>query len=112
VLPVRFNHPAMSGLLEKIWLGNVNEQGEVDQEYDQETKSGLTIATSKNKDVSLPDSLAVSLEAARTPPLERGGRTRMSTDSQGFSLTVFVCVHVRLCVCVCPCVFVCVFVCV
>ena len=44
----------MSGLLEKIFLGNVNEKGEVDQEgYDEDTKRGLTAATSKNKDVSL-----------------------------------------------------------
>lgn len=43
----------MSGLLEKIWLGNVNEQGEVDQEYDEETKGGLTHTIATNKDVSL-----------------------------------------------------------
>jgi hypothetical protein len=43
----------MSGLLEKIFLGNVDENHEVDQEgYDDETKSGLTVATSRNKDVS------------------------------------------------------------
>jgi hypothetical protein len=41
---------AMSDLLEKIWQGNVNEQGELDQEgYDHDTKTGLTTATSRNK---------------------------------------------------------------
>ena len=41
----------MSGFLEKIFLGNVNEQGELDQDgYTQEDKAGLTLATSKNKD--------------------------------------------------------------
>jgi len=41
----------MSGFLEKIFLGNVNEQGELDQDgYTQEDKAGLTLAASKNKD--------------------------------------------------------------
>ena len=35
--------------LEKFWLGNVNERGEVDQEgYDEETKDGL-LRTTKNE---------------------------------------------------------------
>ena len=43
----------MAGLLEKIFLGYVNEQGEVDQEgYDDATKSGLTKVTTENKSVS------------------------------------------------------------
>jgi hypothetical protein len=60
----------MAGLLEKIFLGNVNEQGEVDQEgYDDETKSGLTKVTTENKSVScfdfkLPTTMLVVRHAA------------------------------------------------
>jgi len=40
----------MSDLLDKIFLGNVNEKGELDQEgYDQETKTGLTKAVREDK---------------------------------------------------------------
>ena len=36
--------------LEKFWLGNVNERGEVDQEgYDEETKDGLLRTTKDEK---------------------------------------------------------------
>jgi hypothetical protein len=36
--------------LEKFWLGNVNERGEVDQEgYDEETKDGLLRTTRNEK---------------------------------------------------------------
>jgi hypothetical protein len=45
-----YRRGAMSDLLEKIFQGNVNEQGELDQEgYDEDTKKGLTTATHRNK---------------------------------------------------------------
>lgn len=43
----------MSDLLGKIFLGNVNEKGELDQDgYDQDTKTGLTKATDESKEVT------------------------------------------------------------